>query len=363
MSHTTGKAASARHRQHETKRGQYKDNKGHSSRRTQPPFQNLHSNQLRPTNSVQKVFVHMSKTLSGSEKLYEKFYYVDGKVRDVDVEGVIDTAATNCFISPGLVEKAGLKLEKNTEQKLDFMDGTKLTSEGYLDGKQLLIKVYIGHKEKSREATALADTGSDAMLISANFAADIDASIEEPREAVQLANGKEVQTLGRVKNLTFTFRPDSAGPRPLSSRTRPESGMLASDKNSVSDFYVLDKLPVDMILSSQLLFEHNVFQDDIVKPIEHSSASSNWIGGRTKSLLQGHGRRMDDWKQRSATATEEEKKAIEEEKTNWARIMQDYEKRRPRSTLGERTSSRDARVMISNFYFLCKVEFQLLQEG
>ncbi|KAF4422140.1 hypothetical protein FACUT_10749 [Fusarium acutatum] len=97
---------------------------------------------------------------------------------------------------------------------------------------------------------ALADTGCDAMLISADFARrhslEIDEGFEH-RHIVEYADGSLDTTTGIVRDSTWQFR--------------------SSWDKIPCDFYVLDDLKADIVLSSHFIFEHEIFsqfETDIV---------------------------------------------------------------------------------------------------
>jgi hypothetical protein len=97
---------------------------------------------------------------------------------------------------------------------------------------------------------ALADTGCDAMLISADFARrhslQIDKSFEH-RRTIEYADGSLDTTTGIVYDSTWQFS--------------------SSWDTIPCNFYVLDDLKADIILSSHFIFEHEVFsqfEEDII---------------------------------------------------------------------------------------------------
>ncbi|EWY82220.1 hypothetical protein FOYG_14335 [Fusarium oxysporum NRRL 32931] len=99
-------------------------------------------------------------------------------------------------------------------------------------------------------SSALADTGCDVMLISTNFAIrnflEIDRNSEH-RRTIEYADGSLDTTSGIVHGATWQFR--------------------SSWDKITCEFYVLDNLKADIILSSHFIFEHNVFskfEEDIV---------------------------------------------------------------------------------------------------
>ncbi|KAF5586665.1 uncharacterized protein FSUBG_12052 [Fusarium subglutinans] len=99
-------------------------------------------------------------------------------------------------------------------------------------------------------SVALADTGCDAMLISADFARrhslEIDKGLEH-RHVVEYADGSLDTTTGIVSDSTWQFR--------------------SSWDKIPCNFYVLDDLKADIVLSSHFIFQHEIFskfEEDIV---------------------------------------------------------------------------------------------------
>lgn len=97
---------------------------------------------------------------------------------------------------------------------------------------------------------ALADTGCDAMLISADFARRHSLPIDkgfEHRRTIEYADGSLDTTTGIVYDSTWQF---------------------SSSWDAIPcNFYVLDDLKADIILSSHFIFEHEVFsqfEEDIM---------------------------------------------------------------------------------------------------
>jgi hypothetical protein len=93
-----------------------------------------------------------------------------------------------------------------------------------------------------RPALALPDTGSDVMLVSAEWAKENNLEIDhEPRHrlGLELADGSKVFTMGIVHNATWTFGDSS--------------------KTVCCDFYVLDNLLVDVVFSNDFIFGLDVF--------------------------------------------------------------------------------------------------------
>ncbi|KAF5550694.1 hypothetical protein FMEXI_3653 [Fusarium mexicanum] len=97
---------------------------------------------------------------------------------------------------------------------------------------------------------ALADTGCDAMLISADFARRHSLQIDkgfEHRRTIEYADGSLDTTTGIVYDSTWQFS--------------------SSWDGIPCNFYVLEDLKADIILSSHFIFEHEVFsqfEEDII---------------------------------------------------------------------------------------------------
>ncbi|KAF5987547.1 hypothetical protein FBULB1_1936 [Fusarium bulbicola] len=97
---------------------------------------------------------------------------------------------------------------------------------------------------------ALADTGCDAMLISADFARRHSLQIDkgfEHRRTIEYADGSLDTTIGIIYDSNWHFS--------------------SSWDGIPCNFYVLDDLKADIILSSHFIFEHEVFsqfEEDII---------------------------------------------------------------------------------------------------
>lgn len=329
-----------------------RQNKSDSSRTRREEYRNSPPSQPRPTSPGLKYFSQISCDLSSSGK----YYYVEGKVGYIDVEGVIDTGANQCFISSRLIGKAGLALVRGTAQQVTLADGNLVESEGYvkfdwkskdssaawvthkafkmassehdlvlgndfirqnnllkkvkkprkytdrislepqsggcgdlrqalyvnfmqLDWKRMEIKVHISHKEKWHRVNALADTGSDAMLISAEFAQEIGAEVGESNKFLILANGTRSKNLRRIEEVILTFR-ESPKELKFAPNAVSTSSVSASNMMFKTPLYVLDNLPVKMILSSQLLMEYKVFEDEKLSIYESLGPDVHNLGCR-----------------------------------------------------------------------------------
>ncbi|KAF4902275.1 hypothetical protein CGCF415_v009425 [Colletotrichum fructicola] len=94
----------------------------------------------------------------------------------------------------------------------------------------------------NRMTSALADTGSDLMLVSLEYALHQGLSVntgKKYRSEVELADGTKTWTHGTVENAMWTV----------------------GESTVQCDFHVLDGLPADIILSKDYLFDLNIFSD------------------------------------------------------------------------------------------------------
>ncbi|KAJ4017493.1 hypothetical protein NW752_001399 [Fusarium irregulare] len=163
--------------------------------------------------------------------------------------GELETYLLDCWIIPGCTNdlilsgpflratetltkfknriKESIRQIKHTSLRLSLLGNERQRLLGSLNG---------------RFALALPDTGSDVMLVSAEWAKANKLKIDrspESRLELELADGSRVFTAGVARNATWTFG-DSA--------------------QSVScDLYVLNNLSVDVVLSNTFIFELEVF--------------------------------------------------------------------------------------------------------
>ncbi|OLN81423.1 hypothetical protein CCHL11_09845 [Colletotrichum chlorophyti] len=103
------------------------------------------------------------------------------------------------------------------------------------EGKQRLLGSF-----NNRVTGALADTGSDIMLVSAEYVRRHGLYMRtrpEDRVEVELADGSRTRTVGTVRKATWSV----------------------GDKTVQCDFHVLDNMPVPVILSKDYLFKLEVF--------------------------------------------------------------------------------------------------------
>ncbi|KAJ4300148.1 hypothetical protein N0V88_002817 [Collariella sp. IMI 366227] len=111
---------------------------------------------------------------------------------------------------------------------LNYMGQNKRRLWGYLDGALV---------------TALPDSGSDIVAISAEYARQRGFGFDMSpgkQVLVQFADGSMARTDGVVEGLKWVFG--------------------AGGQSVISDFYVLRDLPVDVLFSSDFVFDHDVFR-------------------------------------------------------------------------------------------------------
>ncbi|RKK51922.1 hypothetical protein BFJ67_g5884 [Fusarium oxysporum f. sp. cepae] len=153
------------------------------------------------------------------------------------IDALPDTGAKRNFVSQQLVDSLGLVPKDLANEKFRLPSGATIKSCGTGSFDDI-------------PSSALADTGCDVMLISTNFAIrnslEIDGNSEH-RRTIEYADGSLDTTSGIVHGATWQFR--------------------SSWDKITCEFYVLDNLKADIILSSHFIFEHNVFskfEEDIV---------------------------------------------------------------------------------------------------
>ena len=165
------------------------------------------------------------------------------------------THSLECAIIPGCVHDLilGAKFLRLTETLTTFYKKrVKQTLRFLRNAHDLAGKLRLGllGAEKRRMwgylnqklASALPDSGSDVMLISAGYARSRGLHIDRARRhhlELQLGDGSYTTTCGLVKGLQWSFG---------------DSGEAVT-----SDFYILEDLPVDIVLSNEFLFELDVF--------------------------------------------------------------------------------------------------------
>ncbi|KAK2048178.1 hypothetical protein LZ31DRAFT_78706 [Colletotrichum somersetense] len=250
----------------------------------------LQSPQLEPERSS------LSRDFSG-----KRYYWAGGTIGGEKIQALPDTGAEYNSISPTLADRMGLKLRPGTatqvrlpsrriiqspgsiqapfkfvgERRSTLIDcliipgcvHDLILSHAFLHATRTLTKFV--HRIKSTlckspgrlrlnllggegrrlqgfinntSTLALPDTGSNIILISESFAASQAMRVDRSAsyyEEVEFANGSRDITSGIVRRLKWTFG--------------------STQQSVVCDFYVLNGLPVDIILSSDFLFEFQVF--------------------------------------------------------------------------------------------------------
>ncbi|OJJ46801.1 hypothetical protein ASPZODRAFT_2031408 [Penicilliopsis zonata CBS 506.65] len=119
-------------------------------------------------------------------------------------------------------------------------------------------------KLNGHAACALADTGSDVMVISLDFAKSLNLDIETDswrREWLELADGSITRTKGIVRGVEWTFGDENVKYR--------------------CDFVVLDNIEYEVILSNDFLFENRIFQTQDL----FSSEQDDMIEAHQRTLL------------------------------------------------------------------------------
>ncbi|KAJ4241531.1 hypothetical protein NW757_012230 [Fusarium falciforme] len=233
-----------------------------------------------------------------------KNYRVKAKVGDHQVDALADTGAQSNFISPQFAKKVGLVPDKSAPRRIQLPGGKQIVSPGnvkvpfsfqgelkkyvldcwiipgctndlvlsraFLSATKTLTEFksrvkesmlnnlpkrlrlnLIGNERQrlwgslnGRSALALPDTGSDVMLVSAQWAKENKLEVDcdsEHRLELEVADGSTVFTAGIVHNAIWTF------------------GDMGEDV--YCDFYVLEGLSVDVVFSNDFVFELDVFSE------------------------------------------------------------------------------------------------------
>lgn len=228
-----------------------------------------------------------------------KRYYVEGSVNGTQVEALPDSGAGSCFISKSLVEQLHLQPVPGTERMVHLANKRIIHSPGMVqvpwtfaeEKRKHILKCWIlqesthdlvlgnsflkatqtltrnvqrikskvaavprrlqlqllGNKNQrlwgylnNNYTAAFPDTGSDAMLVSTEYAEkhglDINTNI---KTQVELGDGSTAWTSGIVRDMSWKV-----------------GGMAVQ-----CDFHVLDNLCADVVLSNNYLFEFNVFSE------------------------------------------------------------------------------------------------------
>lgn len=228
-------------------------------------------------------------------------YAVLGEIDGTPVEALPDTGASECFISASMVQKLGLSQAPGTEKTVTVANGTQTLSpgcvhvkwkfakerkthpvkcwilpgcaydvilgSGFLKATQTLTKwanrikrtvvslprrlhLKLLGEEKQRLCgsfnghltAALPDTGSDVMLVSLKYARALGLSIDDSAShklELELGDGSTAYTCGLVHDVQWNV----------------------GDKATRCDFYVLEDLNVDVVLSSEYVFDLDIYSE------------------------------------------------------------------------------------------------------
>ncbi|KAK4062261.1 hypothetical protein Trihar35433_9082 [Trichoderma harzianum] len=231
----------------------------------------------------------------------EKRFYVAGSINGTVVEALPDTGADTSFISPHLASRLGLHPVPGTQRRINLANKKTVKSPGMvkvpwqfsketkthaincwvLPGcirdlvlgnhflqtthtltkfrdriKSKLLRIpkqfslsFLGNEKQRLRgflnghlATALPDTGSDAMFINGAYARKVGLDINydiENRVQVRFADGSTTMTSGILRDADWKV------------------GRMTVQCN----FYILENLCVDVILSNNYLFEMNIFSE------------------------------------------------------------------------------------------------------
>ncbi|KAI0543700.1 hypothetical protein F4679DRAFT_90375 [Xylaria curta] len=230
-----------------------------------------------------------------------KQYFANGDINGIPVQALPDSGADMCFISPNLASRLSLCPTTGEQKRIFLANKKSIQSPGMVkvpwrfNGEQkahildcwilpgcvhdLVLGNYFlrvtqtlttfRHRIKSKlvelprrlrlrllgeenqrlwgtldghHTAALADTGSDVMLVSSTYAQKIGLTVDRDFEnwlEIEFADGTTAWTSGVVRNVPWNV----------------------GGKTVRCDFHVLDDLCVDVILSKNYLFELNVFSE------------------------------------------------------------------------------------------------------
>lgn len=230
----------------------------------------------------------------------QKQYYVAGEVNGRSVEAFPDSGADESFVSAAFASELGMKGKRRSQREIRLANQKIVQSPGYVDltwkfdGEdrsqtlkcwilpgcvhELIIgngfmrasktltkfldriksKILPSRKPKVRllgceqqrlwgslngsDIAALPDTGSDIMLVSPAVAARHNMTVDTKPEHcldIEMADGSRDRTMGCAKDVPWTV----------------------GNQTVRADFYVLQNLSVDVVLSKDYLFENNIFAD------------------------------------------------------------------------------------------------------
>lgn len=233
-----------------------------------------------------------------SRSSWSTHYFVEGSVGGVPMEAFPDSGADMCFISPEMASNLNLSPAASTEKQIRLANKKQVQSPGMVEvpwrfageredhllqcwilpgcvhdlvlGNRLLkmtetftkfirriknrlvpprglrLRLIGGETQRltgflnGTLTAALPDTGSDLMLISDSYARAMGLSVDRSAEHwlnVELADGTPCLTSGVVRDVSWTV----------------------GDVTAKWDFYVLDSLCVDVVLSNEYLFGSDVF--------------------------------------------------------------------------------------------------------
>ncbi|KAK1761642.1 hypothetical protein QBC33DRAFT_605037 [Phialemonium atrogriseum] len=201
-------------------------------------------------------------------------YAVLGEIDGTPVEALPDTGASECFISASMVQKLGLSQAPGTEKTVTVANGTQTLSPGCVHVKWKFAKERKTHPVKcwilpgcaydvilgsgflkatqtltkwvnriKRTVVSLPrDTGSDVMLVSLKYARALGLSIDDSAShklELELGDESTAYTCGLVHDVQWNV----------------------GDRATRCDFYVLEDLNVDVVLSSEYVFDLDIYSE------------------------------------------------------------------------------------------------------
>ncbi|KAL8319185.1 hypothetical protein RB597_006119 [Gaeumannomyces tritici] len=216
--------------------------------------------------------------------------FVPGNLNGIPIDALPDSGADNCFIDLAIARKNNLEVLLTNKKRIVLGSGktiypvgevradwtfrgeheaTKTFTEyksrisrtaGALSRKLFRLMLLGGGTDRIRgyldgeEVHALPDTGAEIMAMSTAMALRQGYVVddrEESRIMIEFADGSTKLARGLVRGLEWGFGP---GSRPASNN--PDSPGLPRAR---CDFYVVDDLPVDVILSADFVLDFDVF--------------------------------------------------------------------------------------------------------
>jgi predicted aspartyl protease len=268
---------------------------------------------------------------------HRKDYFVDGTINGAPVDALPDTGAGACFISPKIASSLNLVPNDREKRTVRLANGALVESPGtvdvkwrfdkqlndipvkcwvlpgcvhdmilgkrFLDATKTLTKFRKRIKSRLMDVsrrlrlqrieverhvsqhlcgnlngyftTALADTGSDAMFVSSEYARRCGFEVDRGPDArceVEFANGSTQWTAGVVRDALWTI-----GRRSIR-----------------SDFLVLDNLSEDVVLSKDYLFEEDVYTTADEYFIEFETRESGFYDLLNIRLIGKYGKALHD---------------------------------------------------------------------